>query len=126
MPILGSGYPFNATTGVDNNGDGNTSDRPFVNGQVVPRDWGVGTPIYNIGSALQKNFKIKERTSLNLRAEVFNLLNYQNIYSRNGTYGNAANPSATFGAEWAASPTSVRQGRCSSWRSSCSKYSLHP
>ena len=37
---MGSGFPYNVTTGVDNNGDGNTSDRPVVNGVVVPRDWG--------------------------------------------------------------------------------------
>lgn len=97
--FLGSGYPFNATTGVDNNGDGNTSDRPVVNGGVVTRDWGVGTPIYNIATALQKNFKIKERSNLMLRWEVFNVLNYENIYGRNGTYGNGALPSATFGTK---------------------------
>jgi outer membrane receptor protein involved in Fe transport len=97
--FLGSGYPYNATSGVDNNGDGNTSDRPFVNGAVVPRDWGVGTPIYNVGTSLQKNFKIKERSNLALRWEVFNVLNYQNIFGRNGTYGNGALPSATFGTE---------------------------
>ena len=97
--FLGSGYPYNITTGVDNNGDGNNSDRPFVNGVVIPRDAGVGTPIYNIATALQKNFKIKERSNLSLRWEVFNVLNYQNIYGRNGTYGNGALPAATLGTE---------------------------
>jgi hypothetical protein len=96
---LGSGYAYNPTTGVDNNGDGNNSDRPFVNGVVLPRDSATSTPIYNIATSLQKSFKIKERSSLNLRWEVYNLLNYQNVYSRSGTYGNAALPVATFGTE---------------------------
>ena len=95
--IMGSPYPYNATTGVDNNGDGNTSDRPVVNGGVVSRDWGKGTPIYNFAAALQKNFHLKERLSMNLRAEAFNMFNNPIYYSRNGTYGNAAIPSPTFG-----------------------------
>ena len=97
--FLGSGYPYNATTGLDNNGDGNTSDRPVVNGGVVPRDWANSTPIYNFAASLQKNFKLKERLALNLRAEAFNLFNTPLIYSRNGTYGNTATPAATFGTE---------------------------
>ena len=59
---LGSGFPYNVTTGVDNNGDGNTSDRPVVNGVVVPRDWGQAPAIYDFDFALQKAFRIKERT----------------------------------------------------------------
>ncbi len=94
---MGSGFPYNVTTGVDNNGDGNNSDRPFVNGAVVPRDWGQGTAIYDFDTALQKSFRIKERTSLILRAEAFNVFNHQNNFGRNGTYGNAATPVATFG-----------------------------
>jgi outer membrane receptor protein involved in Fe transport len=99
VAYLGSGYPFNATTGVDNNGDGNTSDRPVVNGGVVPRDWGRGTPLYNFAAALQKNFRVKERMSLNFRAEAFNLFNTRQIYSRSGTYGNGATPVPAFGTQ---------------------------
>jgi hypothetical protein len=94
--FLGSGYPYNALTGVDNNGDGNNSDRPVVNGGVVPRNWATAPNIYNLASSLQKNFKIKERMGLNLRAEVYNFLNTRIYYSLNGTYGNAALPAATF------------------------------
>jgi len=94
---LGSGFPYNVTTGVDNNGDGNTSDRPVVNGVVVPRDWGQAPALYDFDFALQKAFKIKERTQLSLRAESFNTFNHLNTYSRNGTYGNAATPVSTFG-----------------------------
>jgi hypothetical protein len=94
--FLGSGYPFNALTGVDNNGDGNNSDRPVVNGGVLPRNWATAPNIYNLAASLQKNFKIKERMGLNLRAEVYNFLNTRIYYSLNGTYGNAALPAATF------------------------------
>ncbi len=94
--FLGSGYPYNALTGVDNNGDGNNSDRPVINGGVVSRNWATAPPIYNLAASLQKNFKLKERLGLNVRAEVYNFLNTPIYYSRNGTYGNAALPAATF------------------------------
>ncbi len=94
--FLGQGYPINALTGVDNNGDGNNSDRPVVNGGVVSRNWATAPNIYNLAASLQKNFKIRERVGLNLRAEVYNFLNTPINYSLNGTYGNAATPSATY------------------------------
>ncbi|MGH9408088.1 MAG: TonB-dependent receptor domain-containing protein, partial [Vicinamibacterales bacterium] len=34
---LGSGRPVNATTGIDNNGDGLNNDRPVINGAVVSK-----------------------------------------------------------------------------------------
>ncbi|MGA9183672.1 MAG: carboxypeptidase regulatory-like domain-containing protein [Candidatus Acidiferrales bacterium] len=95
---LGSGFPYNVTTGVDNNGDFSTSsDRPAFNGFVLPRDWGRGTPIYDTAMSLQKSLHISERLTASLRAEAFNVFNHANYYSRNGVYGNAATPVATFG-----------------------------
>jgi outer membrane receptor protein involved in Fe transport len=94
--FLGSGYPINALTGVDNNGDGNNSDRPVVGQGVVPRNWAQAPNIYNLAGSLQKNFKIGERMGLNLRAEVYNFLNTRIYYSLNGTYGNGGTPAATF------------------------------
>jgi hypothetical protein len=94
---LGSGFPYNITTGVDNNGDGSNSDRPFLNGALLPRNAGQGTRIYDVATALQKSFRLNERTRLNLRAEAFNVFNHQNIYSRNGVFGNTATPLLTFG-----------------------------
>jgi hypothetical protein len=94
---MGSGFPYNVTTGVDNNGDGNTSDRPVVNGVVVPRDWGRAPALYDFDFALQKAFKVTERTSVSVRAESFNTFNHLNTFSRNGVYGNAVNPVSTFG-----------------------------
>ncbi len=62
----------------------------------MPRNWATAPNIYNLSGSLQKNFKIRERMGLNLRAEVYNFLNTRIYYSLNGTYGNAANPAATF------------------------------
>ena len=94
---MGSGFPYNVTTGVDNNGDGNTSDRPVVNGVVVPRDWGRAPALYDFDFALQKAFKVTERTSVSLRAESFNTFNHLNTFSRNGVWGNGVTPVSTFG-----------------------------
>ena len=111
---MGSGFPYNVTTGVDNNGDGNTSDRPVINGVVVPRDWGQAPAIYDFDFALAKLFKIGERTSLSLRAESFNTFNHLNTFSRNGTYGNDGHAgcdiratSGRSGQRWAAARDAV-------------------
>ncbi|MEO8726574.1 MAG: TonB-dependent receptor, partial [Acidobacteriaceae bacterium] len=93
-----SARPFNATTGLDNNGDGSTADRPVVNGIVVPRNYGQGTPTYDIAAFLGKSFQLGERFHLNLRADGFNLTNHLNVVGRNGTYGNGALPNTSFGA----------------------------
>ena len=93
----GSGFPFNITTGVDNNGDGNTSDRPVIDGAVIGRDAGQAPATYDFNFALQKSIHMTERASLILRAESYNTTNHLNLYTLNGVYGNAANPVATFG-----------------------------
>jgi hypothetical protein len=95
--VAASGRPFNVTTGVDNNGDGSTADRPFVNGAVVSRNFGKGTPVYDWSSFVAKRINLTERFNLELRAEGFNLTNHNNIVGRNGTWGNAATPVATYG-----------------------------
>ena len=94
---LAAGLPFNVTTGTDNNGDGVTADRPVINGAVIPRNYGRGTPTYDWGVSLQKQIPISDRVRLMFRAEAFNVLNHSNFYGRSGTYGNAATPPASFG-----------------------------
>jgi hypothetical protein len=93
---LASGYPFNITTGANNSGAGDTTDRPVINGVVIGRDTGQAPPIYDVDFALQKSFKVTERASLILRAESYNTFNHLNLYSLNGVYGNGATPVATF------------------------------
>ncbi len=92
----GSGFPYNVTTGVDNNGDGNNTDRPVINGAVIGRNAGQAPPTYDFNFALQKSIRIKERANLILRAESYNTTNHLNLYTLNGVYGNGANPVATF------------------------------
>ena len=51
---LASGLPYNLTTGATNSGDtGATTDRPVINGVVVGRNTGRGTPIYAVRSLPQ-------------------------------------------------------------------------
>ncbi|MBZ5581483.1 MAG: carboxypeptidase regulatory-like domain-containing protein [Acidobacteriia bacterium] len=94
---LASRRPYNITTGVDNNGDNSTADRPVVNGGLPGRNAGRGTPTYDVGSYAQRVFAAGERLRFTVRAEAFNLLNHPNIYGRNATWGNGNAPVAAFG-----------------------------
>ena len=97
-----SGRPYNITAGVDINGDGSTADRPFntATGTFLQRDAGRGTPTYSTDLFAQKSFAFNEKTSLEFRAEVFNIFNHRNIYGRSGNYGSAilSTPSPLLGA----------------------------
>jgi hypothetical protein len=95
---LASARPFNATTGVDNNGDGLNNDRPFVNGAVIGKSAFRGTATSDVGLFVEDRVRLSERTSLLLRLEGFNLFNHANMLGRGvTTYGNAATPANTFG-----------------------------
>ena len=87
---LASGLPYNLTTGTTNSGDtGGTTDRPVINGVVVGRNTGRGTPIYDITPFISRTFPIyKDRVQLDLRAEAYNVLNHANFVGFTGTYGN--------------------------------------
>ncbi len=93
---LASARPFNALTGVDNNGDGVNNDRPVIDGQVVGRYTFRGTAIYDTAVFAEGRVPVS-RGALTLRLECFNLFNRANVLGRNGTYGNTATPLATFG-----------------------------
>jgi hypothetical protein len=81
--------PFAVTAGVDTNGDGANTDRPFdlATGTFVQRNSGKGTPTYSTDLFAQKQFSFSERLKLELWAEGFNIFNHPNIYGRNGSYG---------------------------------------
>jgi hypothetical protein len=92
-----SARPFNATTGVDNNGDGANNDRPVVTGQVLSKSAFRGTPTSDVGAFIESRVKVLDRTIL-LRVEGFNLLNHGNYLGRGQTvYGDTAAPNPTFG-----------------------------
>ena len=96
---LAGGLPYNLTTGTTNSGDsGATTDRPIINGAIVGRNTGRGTPIYSFDPFLARAFpRFTERVRLDLRAEAFNALNHANYIGFNGTYGTGMTAPATLG-----------------------------
>ena len=94
---LASARPFNATTGLDNNGDGANNDRPVVNGSVLAKSAFRGTGTQDVSVFLEGRLHAGARTVL-LRVEGFNLFNHGNILGRAQTvYGDTAAPNPTFG-----------------------------
>ncbi len=100
VATLASGLPYNIVTGVTNSGDtGATTDRPVINGVVVGRDTGHGTPIYDVEPFLGKRIMIlPQHVYANLRAEAFNVLNHRNMVGFSGTWGDGATPEIGFGS----------------------------
>jgi hypothetical protein len=98
VTMLASARPFNATTGVDNNGDGINNDRPVINGAIISKSAFHGTSTSDVAAFVEKRFKTSEHTSILLRLEGFNLLNHGNFLGRGVTvYGDFATAVPTFG-----------------------------
>ncbi|HEY0405153.1 MAG TPA: TonB-dependent receptor, partial [Pyrinomonadaceae bacterium] len=64
---LASARPFNATTGVDNNGDGANNDRPVVNGSIISKSAFRGTPTSDVSLFIEGRIKRSERVTVLLR-----------------------------------------------------------
>ncbi len=93
-----SARPFNATTGVDNNGDGSNNDRPVIDGVVVSRAAFRGTATSDVAFFVENKIHTSERTSLLLRLEGFNIFNHANMLGRSVTvYGDGLTPNSSFG-----------------------------
>jgi Carboxypeptidase regulatory-like domain len=98
LAMFASARPFNATTGVDNNGDGANNDRPVINGVVVPKSAFQGTPTSEVAVFVENRIKLNERINLLLRFEGFNIFNHGNYLGRGVTvYGDGATAAPTFG-----------------------------
>jgi hypothetical protein len=96
---LASSRPFNATTGVDNNGDGANNDRPVINGSVLSKSAFRGAPTQDVSIFVENRISLSERVAVLLRFEGFNLFNHANMLGRGQTiYGNTATPNSDFGA----------------------------
>ena len=96
--MFASARPFNATTGIDNNGDGANNDRPVINGQVVRKSPFRGTGTQDVSIFVENRIHLSERTSLLLRLEGFNVFNHGNYLGRGQTiFGDTARRFATFG-----------------------------
>jgi hypothetical protein len=95
---LASSRPFNATTGVDNNGDGANNDRPVIDGKVISKSAFRGTPTSDVALFIEGRIKTSERTNILLRLEGFNIFNHGNYLGRGQTtYGDTTIPNTTFG-----------------------------
>jgi hypothetical protein len=95
---LASARPFNATTGVDNNGDGINNDRPVITGSIIPKSAFRGTPTQDVAIFVENRISLSERMKLLLRLEGFNIFNHGNFLGRGvTTYGNGATADPTFG-----------------------------
>ena len=106
LGMFASARPFNATTGVDNNGDGLTNDRPVINGVVINKSAFRGTPTSEVAIFVEKRIKLSERARLLLRVEGFNLFNHGNYLGRGVTvFGNGAQAAPTFG--WFTGATAI-------------------
>ena len=77
-----SARPFNATTGVDNNGDGANNDRPVINGVVIPKSAFRARGRRMFRSLSRTAFKLRERMAILLRLEGFNMFNHANMLGR--------------------------------------------
>lgn len=98
LSMFASARPFNATTGIDNNGDGINNDRPVINGAIIGKSAFRGTPTAEVGAFVEKRFKMSDRTSILLRLEGFNLFNHGNFLGRGVTvYGDGTVAAPTFG-----------------------------
>jgi hypothetical protein len=82
---LATARPFNATTGIDNNGDGANNDRPVINGTVIGKAAFRGSGTQDVSVFVEDRFKLSERMSLLLRLEGFNILNHGNYLGRGQT-----------------------------------------
>ncbi len=90
-----SGLPVNPITGRDNNGDSYTVDRPIGLG----RNAFTGPRQFDIDLAATHTWRlpiVAPNLRLDLRVEVFNVLNHQNLIKVNNIYGEGPTPLATF------------------------------
>jgi hypothetical protein len=90
--LVASGLPVNPLTGIDNNGDTYSADRPAG----FARNSFRGPSQVQWDASLQKTFPVAEAVRFDVRLEVFNLLNRANYITLNSVYGDRAAPSTTF------------------------------
>ena len=79
---LASSRPFNATTGVDNNGDGANNDRPVINGSVIPKSAFRGSGTQDVSVFIENKIRLSESMAILLRLEGFNMFNHANMLGR--------------------------------------------
>jgi hypothetical protein len=97
VTTLASARPFNATTGIDNNGDAANNDRPVVDGKILPKSAFRGTGTQDVSLFVEERIKTRGHTLL-LRLEGFNLFNHGNFLGRaQTTYSDTGIANPNFG-----------------------------
>lgn len=90
--IAQSGLPFSATTGQDNNGDLIFNDRPVSSGYNAYR-----LPNYvEADFRVSRDFRVHDRNTIQVIAEVFNAPNRLNVTNVNRTFGAGTAPNSNF------------------------------
>jgi hypothetical protein len=89
---LASGRPFTATAGSagDLNKDGQTTDRPIVDGVVMARNTFRNTAFYNVDLRIGRTFELSgQKGRILLSLDFFNVFNFDNVVigSPNMSYG---------------------------------------
>ena len=74
-----SSRPFNATTGIDNNGDGANNDRPVVDGAVLAKSAFRGTRTAEVSFFVEGRIKTGRAGRSCCALEGFNLFNHGNM-----------------------------------------------
>jgi hypothetical protein len=100
-----SGNPYNITTGLDDNGDQSTTDRPAG----IARNSANGPRFFNVNMTLSKTFQLRTssgvpgggRAQMSVYANVNNAFNLVNL----------RNPSGVLTSEYFGIPTSASQAR---------------
>lgn len=106
-----SARPFNSTTGVDNDGDGQQNDRPVIDGKVIAKSAFRGTGTQDVAVFAEERIRLNERTAIVLRFEGFNIFDHGNFLARGVTVwgnGTIANPDfGRFVGGTGTSPTAI-------------------
>lgn len=93
---LRSGLPVNVLVGSDINGDGNTTERPYLVPNIeLPRNYYTNKPTFDVDMRVQRPIKFGERNRLILSAEFFNVFNSANVQFAGSATTNFCNNTAS-------------------------------
>jgi hypothetical protein len=92
-----SGRTVNPAVGSDRNGDRESNERAFSNGEILDRNSFRMDAFFTWDMSFSKIFSFAETQSMEIRADVFNITNHLNPNGASSTYGpDALNPLAGF------------------------------
>jgi hypothetical protein len=108
-----SKLPYNITSGVTT--IQGTNGRPIVDGEVIPRNAGIGSDFFSLGVRLMRTFRLGGNLRLEGAVEAFNLTNRTNVVTRNTNFGAGeypTNPAPTYGQITGVGDPRTYQFRC--------------